>query len=36
VIVVCVVRFRSLKRNDHSSRGVLPNMTWLSMILKLK
>jgi hypothetical protein len=26
VSVVCVVRYRSLRRADHSSRGVLPNV----------
>jgi hypothetical protein len=24
--VLCVVRYRSLRRADHSSRGVLPNV----------
>jgi hypothetical protein len=26
VSIVCVVRYRSLRRSDHSSRGVLPTM----------
>ena len=30
--VVCVVRQRSLRRADHSSRGVLPNVVCLSAI----
>ena len=33
--VVCVVRSSSLNRADHSSRGVLPIVVGLSMIVKL-
>ena len=32
--VLCVFRFRSLRWVDHSSRGVLPNVVCLSMIVK--
>jgi hypothetical protein len=32
--VLCVVRYRSLRRADHSSRGVLPSMVCLSVIVK--
>jgi len=32
--VLCVVRWRSLRRSDHSSRGVLPSVVCLSMIGK--
>jgi len=31
---LCVVRRRSLRRADHSSRGVLPSMVRLSLIVK--
>jgi len=30
--VLCVVRQRSLRRADRTSRGVLPNVVWLSVI----
>ena len=32
VSVVCVFRYRSLRRADHSSRGVLPSAVCLSVI----
>jgi len=32
--LVCVVRYRSLRRTDHSLRGVLPSVICLSMISK--
>jgi hypothetical protein len=32
--VLCVVRQRSLRRADHSSRGVLPSVVCLSVIVK--
>jgi len=32
--VLCVVRLRSLRRNDHSSRGVLESVMCLSVIVK--
>ena len=32
--VLCVVRWKSLRRADHSSRGVLPNAVCLSVIVK--
>jgi hypothetical protein len=32
--VLCVVKYRSLWRADHSSRGVLPNVVCLSAIVK--
>jgi hypothetical protein len=31
--VLCVVMWRSLRRADHSSRGVLPSAVCLSVIL---
>jgi hypothetical protein len=31
--VLCVVRYRSLRQADHSSRGVLPSVVCLSVIL---
>jgi len=33
VIVGCVVRWRSMRRADHSSRGVLPTVVCVSMII---
>jgi hypothetical protein len=32
--VLCVVRYRSLRRADHSSRGVLLSVVCLSVIVK--
>jgi len=32
--VLCVIKYRSLRRADHSSRGVLPSATCLSVIVK--
>jgi len=32
--VLCVVRQRSLRQADHSSRGVLPTVVGLSVIVK--
>ena len=32
--VLCVVRYRSLYRPDHSSTGVLPSVVCLSVIVK--
>jgi hypothetical protein len=32
--VLCVVRKRSLRRNDHSPRGILPIVVCLSVIVK--
>jgi len=32
--MLCVVRKRSLRRADHSSRGVLPSVVCLSVIIK--
>jgi hypothetical protein len=32
--VMCAVRERSLRRADHSSRGVLPSVVYLSVIVK--
>jgi hypothetical protein len=29
-VVLCVVRYRSLRRADHSSRGVLPTVVCLT------
>ena len=34
VSVLCVVRLRSLRRADHSSREVLPSVVCLSVIVK--
>jgi hypothetical protein len=34
--VLCVVSDRSVRRADHSSRGVLPSVVCLSVILKLQ
>ena len=34
--VWCVVRYRSLRRADHSSRGVLSSVECLSVIVKLR
>jgi len=34
--MLCVVRFRSLRRADHSSRGVLPSVMYLSVIMKTR
>ena len=31
--VLCVVRYRSLRRADHSSRGVLPSVVCLNVIM---
>ena len=33
-LMSCVVRYRSLRRADHSSRGVLPSVVCLSVIVK--
>jgi len=33
--VLCVVRYRSLRRADHSSRGILPSVVCLSMIAEI-
>jgi hypothetical protein len=33
LLVLCVVRYRSLRRADHSSRGVLPSLVFLSVIM---
>jgi len=30
VVNVCVVKYRSLRQADHSSRGVLTNVGWLN------
>jgi hypothetical protein len=32
--VSCVIRYRSLRRADHSSRGVLPSVVCLNVIMK--
>jgi len=32
--MLCVVRYRSLYRADHSSRGVLPSVVCMSVIVK--
>jgi hypothetical protein len=32
--LLCVVRYRSLGRADHSSRGVLPSVVCLSVFVK--
>jgi hypothetical protein len=32
--VLCVVRYRSLRRGDHSSRGALPTVVCLNVIVK--
>ena len=32
--VLCVVTLRCLRRADHSSRGFLPTVVWLSVIVK--
>ena len=34
--VLCVVRYRSLRQADHSSRGVLPSVVCLSAIMNLQ
>jgi hypothetical protein len=34
LLVLSVVRYRSLRRADHSSRGVLPSWVCLSVIVK--
>ena len=34
LLVLCVVSWRSLRRADHSSRGVLPSEVFLSVIVK--
>jgi hypothetical protein len=36
VVVLCVVRWRSVRRADHLSRGVLPSVVCLSVISKLR
>jgi hypothetical protein len=33
LLVLCVVRYKSLGRADHSSRGDLPGMVYLSVIV---
>jgi len=33
---LCVVRYRSVRRADHSSRGVLPNVVCLSVIVNCR
>jgi hypothetical protein len=33
--VLCVVRYRYLRRADHPSRGVLPSMVCLSVIAEI-
>jgi hypothetical protein len=34
LLVLCVVRYRSLRRADFSSRGILPTVVSLSVIVK--
>jgi hypothetical protein len=35
-VVLYVVRYKSLRRADHSSRGVLPILMCLSVIVKIR
>ena len=36
VCLLCVVRYRSLRRTDHPSRGVLPCVVYLSVIMETR